>query len=382
MESPHSASETAPGGTGGSACRATFSRLLGEQRAAALEQIEAAWQLQVARIEEELSTGWRQHIAHAVDERFQEISARVEEVFAQQLDTRLAELRGSLRSELADRLNQSLRRLRNSQSEAEVHANLLDLSGMFCRRAALLIVDGQAARCEGARDFTTESGGQLGDMETPLASASGLLSAVAAKDTLISECTAAELSLELAGFFSQPPDGRVGLFPVVSHDKTKAVLCAGVGDGNADVAGLELLAMMAGVTLDARAPAQAPALVSISAAPVTASAGTVEPDWSALSATDRDTHSRARRFARVQVAEMRLFKDPAVKEGRARQDLYSALRPEIDAAREAFRVNFVAACPSMVDHLHLELVRTLANDDARLLGPDYPGALGAVTDSL
>jgi hypothetical protein len=29
----------------------------------------------------------------------------------------------------------------------------------------------------------------------------------------------------------------------------------------------------------------------------------------------------------------------------------------------------------MVDYLHLELIRTLANDDAELLGKDYPGPM-------
>jgi len=29
----------------------------------------------------------------------------------------------------------------------------------------------------------------------------------------------------------------------------------------------------------------------------------------------------------------------------------------------------------MVDYLHLELLRTLANDDSDLLGKDYPGPL-------
>jgi len=29
----------------------------------------------------------------------------------------------------------------------------------------------------------------------------------------------------------------------------------------------------------------------------------------------------------------------------------------------------------MIDYFHVELVRTLANDDASMLGPDYPGPL-------
>jgi hypothetical protein len=104
-------------------------------------------------------------------------------------------------------------------------------------------------------------------------------------------------------------------------------------------------------------------------------AAAAAPEWPGLSRGDAEFHAAARRFARVQVAEMRLFKSQAVREGRQRQDLYAALKPEIDAAREAFRNSYLNACPTMVDYLHLELVRTLANDDARLLGPEYPGPL-------
>jgi hypothetical protein len=92
-------------------------------------------------------------------------------------------------------------------------------------------------------------------------------------------------------------------------------------------------------------------------------------------AAPQAAHLRASRFARVQVAEMRLYKANAVREGRARKDLYTALREDIDDAREAFRLNFVAGRDSMADYLHLELVRTLANDDPLLLGPGYPGPL-------
>jgi len=55
--------------------------------------------------------------------------------------------------------------------------------------------------------------------------------------------------------------------------------------------------------------------------------------------------------------------------------LYETLRGPIDAAREQFRKDFFAQCSSMVDYLDLELVRTLANDDAELLGTNYPGPM-------
>ncbi|PWU04941.1 MAG: hypothetical protein C5B51_15885 [Terriglobia bacterium] len=97
--------------------------------------------------------------------------------------------------------------------------------------------------------------------------------------------------------------------------------------------------------------------------------------WDSLSADEQQVHLRAQRFARVQVAEMRLFETDAVQSGRTRRDLYGVLRPRIDAARESFRKSFFAPSASMVDYLHLELVHTLANDDPELLGKDYPGPM-------
>ena len=75
------------------------------------------------------------------------------------------------------------------------------------------------------------------------------------------------------------------------------------------------------------------------------------------------------------MAEIRLYQSEKVKNGRAAHDLYTSLKEEIDSAREAFRSEFLNASDSMVDYLHLELVRTLANDDVELLGQKYPGAM-------
>jgi ATP-dependent helicase YprA (DUF1998 family) len=72
---------------------------------------------------------------------------------------------------------------------------------------------------------------------------------------------------------------------------------------------------------------------------------------------------------------MRLFEADTVQSGRSHRDIYGALRERIDAARKSFHEQFFAVCPSMVDYLHVELVRTLANDDSDLLGKEYPGPL-------
>jgi hypothetical protein len=99
------------------------------------------------------------------------------------------------------------------------------------------------------------------------------------------------------------------------------------------------------------------------------------PPWENLYPADQKIHLRAQRFARVRIAEMRLREPEPVHAGRAQRNLYAALRKPIDAAREKFRKLFVMPCPSMVDYLHLELVRTLAHEDPELLGEDYPGPL-------
>ena len=85
----------------------------------------------------------------------------------------------------------------------------------------------------------------------------------------------------------------------------------------------------------------------------------------------------ARRFARVKIAEIQLYQAAAVKAGRAAHNLYGALKPHIDAARESFQQRFLNNGSQVADYLHAEFVRALANDDATLLGPEYPGPLTA-----
>lgn len=97
--------------------------------------------------------------------------------------------------------------------------------------------------------------------------------------------------------------------------------------------------------------------------------------WGSLTPDQQDLNLRASRLARVKVAEMQLYKSEAVKKGRASANLYAALRSEIDAAREAFRQQFLISPAVSADYLHEELVRSLAHEDPRLLGPEYPGPL-------
>jgi hypothetical protein len=141
--------------------------------------------------------------------------------------------------------------------------------------------------------------------------------------------------------------------------------------GDVQGAALELFAQVAAAAW--KAPAAAPVeLVTIAASAPPAAAPPPAPE---LSGEPERLHLKAQRFARVQVAEMRLYEAAAVHSGAARKNLYESLRPRIDAARAAMREKFFDSCPGMLDYLHLELVRTLTHDQPELLGKDYPGPL-------
>jgi hypothetical protein len=93
--------------------------------------------------------------------------------------------------------------------------------------------------------------------------------------------------------------------------------------------------------------------------------------WEDLGPEQQAVHLRAQRFARLKVSEMRLYHPDTVRRGIKRSDLYLVLKPQIDAARDAYKKEF----PGVVDYLYIELVGNLANNDDLLLGPLFPGPL-------
>lgn len=76
----------------------------------------------------------------------------------------------------------------------------------------------------------------------------------------------------------------------------------------------------------------------------------------------------ARRTARLLVADIRLFHEPAVSEGRRHRNLLSRLAPEIEKARQAYDDQVPPGVRTHTDYFHQELIRTLAGGDPTLLG--------------
>jgi len=295
-----------------------------------------------------------------------QLSSEVERLFD--------EARGRARRELADQLNQSVRRIRHSLSLDELTATLLDAAMAFAAGAAIFRIADGAAHGDKIRGVAAEEAAAFTALEIPLSAAPALAGAVETRDPVIAVTTAAEVSARMISLASHPPDGRAYIYPLVVKDRVPVLLyCWG---GAVQTAALEMLSQVAAASWDPLVEpeppkVEPPQLVNIAAAPAPSPASA----WDALSPEDQAIHLRAQRFARVQIAEMRLHDAAAVQSGRAERDLYGALRSRIDAARTAFQQKFFGQSSNMVDYIHVELVRTLAHDDADLLGKDYPGPL-------
>ncbi|HYL77585.1 MAG TPA: hypothetical protein VEU96_25450 [Bryobacteraceae bacterium] len=287
----------------------------------------------------------REQIEHIFEERMAALTAGVEAAVAESL--------AEARRYVARKLNQSVRRLRGAENDEQWTAALVEAARAFCDRAMLFqIQDGALHSDELVEDV-------------PLRSAPAFANAVESKDTVIAMRVASEMSPPIAALAGEDASLKFYIFPVIAGGRVTALLYADSGPSEVDSNALELLATVAGMALDSTpTSADRPSdLVQI-----------CENDRK-QAGEDRELHSQAQRFARVQVAEIRLYKSEEVKNGRSARDLYASLKTEIDSARESYRKDFLSAPSTMVDYLHQELVRTLANNDAELLGPGYPGPL-------
>jgi hypothetical protein len=261
-------------------------------------------------------------------------------------------------------LNRAVRRLRVAAGGDRWTAELVAVAQAFCDRAALFHIRGTALTVEAVRGFDA-----AGLTEIPLSQAPAFRTCLETRDSVVAMRTAREMSPALASRLGETSQGKFYLFPVTYRARVVAMLYADSQHGDVQPDALELLATVAGAVAE-------PLEHKSSGQKSNAANGLVRIAGTAMAgAGERELHVQARRFARVQAAEIRLYKSENVKNGRAACDLYTSLKTEIDSARDVYHRDFMVRSPSMVDYLHGELVRTIANDDAALLGPEYPGPL-------
>jgi hypothetical protein len=305
------------------------------------------------------------HNATAWREDVQRLCEQIGEVTEAQLriERRSGETAGARK--LAEQLNQLVRRIRQSGSEDAVLSILTVGSTPFCDRVAAFAFNTTHTYSVSARGCITDR------IQFETRTAPAVFTALETKDPVVAAASVGELSPELFEAAMQGGEvvERAYLFPLVVSGAVRAVLFAA---GNVQSAPLELLAETAGMRLEAlereRSKTVGEGLVQL--------APTQKPGkWEDLSPAEQAVHLRAQRKARALVADLRLAHGERIRKSQAEGNIYRALKPEIDAAREIWRKEFANSSPAMVDYLYLELLGNLANNEERLLGPEFPGRL-------
>jgi hypothetical protein len=231
----------------------------------------------------------------------------------------------------------------------------------------------------------------------------------------------AEMGARFIEHFGSPAHEQVLILPLALKDKVAAVVYADGGDsGKLDSNALELLVMATSSWLEvtslrkqaaakedgmassrvesapapvqtvssfsdpfaAHSPKHVPAsrepepapevveVVSAHASAAAAPAAATDP-WAGLSPEDADVHRKAQRFARLLVDEIKLYNQAKVAEGRRHKDLYDRLKEDIDKSRGTFQKRYGNTAAASGDYLSHELLRSLAEDDISIMGPNF-----------
>lgn len=349
---------------------------LAEAEDAAIARVAAAKDAADARVTE-AETAAARRLADAVSEAesagetraLQAAEARVRKA----VDEAVAGARASLRTaDLAasQRLLDTIRAIDRTKSLSEILDTLVSCAGREAARVGILLVRAGATLKAWRLIGFGPSFDAAPDVEVPIDDGGVIGEAVR---------TAATASSDTAGRLTTAPfdlpDGRERVaVPIPMSGQVVAVLYGDQGpedDAQRDVtiawpATLEVMGRHAARCLEALTAFKAARVLT--ERPDVAAA---TPDPSGVSPADAERPSddeSARRYARLLVSEIKLYHEPAVSAGRRERDLATRLSAEIARARVLYEQRVPAQVREHTDHFHAELVRTLADGDATLLG--------------
>jgi chemotaxis protein histidine kinase CheA len=295
------------------------------------------------------------------------------------LDAAVALERASLKTaDLAtsQRLLEAIRAIDHARSLSEILDTLVSCAGREASRAGILLV--RAGQLRGWRFIGFGPAlDAANEIELPLHD-SGLIAEAVRTGAAVSSDTSGRTA---APAFAELPDGRQALaVPIPMGGQVVGVLYAdqGLADNQRRASAitwpdtLEVMARHSARCLEA--------LTAFRAARVL----TERPDVSPGTASDQpdlvgshggradedpeDASESARRYARLLVSEIKLYHEAAVIAGRRERDLATRLAAEIARARVLYEQRVAAPVRQNADYFQAELVRTLANGDAKLLG--------------
>jgi hypothetical protein len=325
----------------------------------------------------------------------------------------------------SEKLLAAVAQVQTANGQRDILHALLDQAAGFCARSAVFVVKPDSIAGwqaigfpddDAVRDFTLDSSAPL--LRKVL------------QERAPSTGYTTEMDTPFLDAFGAPVNGECHLLPLFLKDKLAAVLYADAGgaDASCERASLDLLvrftsiwlevqaarkashpgddagdaasetlasappetakAAAAGLSTDApesghavtsshepkRASAHVHAQTSAAAAaPARVMEKQVEtaPAPPAMSAADADTHKKAQRFARLLIDEIKLYNKGKLEEGAKQRDLYDRLRDDIDKSRATYTKRYGTTAAASGDYFIQELIRSLAQGDASLLGPNF-----------
>ena len=293
-------------------------------------------------------------------------------------------------------VNQAVSRILQPTGQSEIMAAFLQNAAGFAGRCALFVRRGDSYAFWRAEGFPMEATGQLRSVSIS-ASQPGIFKEVTDNQLAVSALHSSDaLPASLLQALGASAEGSLYLFPVVVQGRLVGALYgdSGANAGSVDPSALEILARVAGLSLETAAgraaasaahpvmtPAEAPppepvAVEAVSAPePVFVPAIPPPPDPETLPEQDRDVHRKAYRSARVAVQDMLAYPQnkAKVEEGRKNKTLYRSLKEDIDKTRETYQKKYGQTAARSFDYFHYELVIKLAENDPEALGSDYPG---------
>ena len=253
-----------------------------------------------------------------------------------------------------ERVLLATREIDNARTLSQALESLLNYAGAIAGRAALFLINGdrlKSWKTAGIPDIDAQT----------------VESSIGGKDLLAraiqtGQATPSGPSLP-APPFARLPAERTGLaVPVMIGGRAVAVLYADSGPSNPPPSGssdsVECLARHASAVVALRTAMRTLDVLG----------GTNGDGHAAGSDSDLTDDQGARRYARLLVSEIKLYNEAAVRAGRQRRDLLQRLRPEIDRAQRLYEERVPPAVGARHVYFQQELVQTLADGDAALLG--------------
>lgn len=259
-------------------------------------------------------------------------------------------------------LQRAARALRQAESIEQWVQIVADAAATFAARVALFSVEGDRVALKALR-----GPGEAPTEGVALSEAPALRQVIESKETVVCLPTASELG---GALLTPALDKRVHLLPVVGKMRVLGILYA---EGKANLAALETLTALAAGSLELRKMTAAMPLIQPAPAepehrhPVEAVGTALELAVAEAQETApvpepeivaEPVDWRARRGASVAVAKLLLQNAGKLAEGRARKNVYAALRLPIETVRLEYRERF----PGREAYLEAEL-------EGRLLAP-------------